>query len=119
MNNKRQTGSRYEQMAAEYLKQQGYRILEMNFRCRDGEVDIVAEEASCLVFVEVKYRSSEKYGLPQEAVTRRKQRSISRVAQFYRVRYRVREDVSSRFDVVAILNGEIRLYQNAFLYQEF
>ena len=55
--NRRETGSRYEKQAAVYLEQKGYEILEMNFRCRRGEIDLVARDGEYLVFVEVKYRA--------------------------------------------------------------
>ena len=81
--NKRAVGTAYEKLAGEYLRQQGYEILEYNFRCRMGEVDIVAKDGEYLVFVEVKYRSSGRSGSPLEAVDRRKQRIISKVASYY------------------------------------
>ena len=72
--NKRQLGTVYEQKAAAYLQQQGYEILECNFRCRLGEIDIIAREGGYLCFVEVKYRSGDGYGSPLEAVGVYKQR---------------------------------------------
>ncbi|MBQ2250778.1 MAG: YraN family protein, partial [Lachnospiraceae bacterium] len=57
-NNKRTTGSHYEQQVAAFLQKQGFEILEMNFRCKSGEIDIIARDGSYLVFVEVKYRRS-------------------------------------------------------------
>lgn len=74
--NRRQIGSRSEQAAGEFLKRQGYTILQYNFRCRRAEIDIVAREGRYLVFVEVKWRSSDKNGAPEEAVDFRKQRRI-------------------------------------------
>ncbi len=56
--NKRQTGAAYEEQAARFLLEQGYQILERNYRCRQGEIDVIARDGSYLVFVEVKYRSS-------------------------------------------------------------
>ena len=67
--NKRQTGSFYEDRAAEYLESIGYDILCRNFYGKGGEIDIVAKDNETLVFVEVKYRSSVRYGFPEEAVT--------------------------------------------------
>lgn len=118
MINKRQVGSEYEKRAAEYLKQQGYEILQMNYRCRQGEIDIVAKEAGNLVFVEVKYRSDSRRGLPQEAVSTSKQRVISRVAEYYCVTHHHSVEIPCRFDVVAVLGEEIHLFRNAFEYQE-
>ena len=62
--NRRREGTQYEQRAAGYLREQGYHIREMNYRCRMGEIDIVAEEGDYLVFVEVKYRSGCVGGMP-------------------------------------------------------
>ena len=56
--NKRQVGTQYESMAVQYLTEAGYHILERNFRCRTGEIDIIAKDGAYLVFVEVKYRAS-------------------------------------------------------------
>ena len=115
--NKRKLGEEKERFVCEYLKTGGYRILEQNFRCRFGEVDIVARHGKYLVFIEVKYRRSDASGLPQEAVDVRKQRVISRVALYYLHRYGYVETTPVRFDVVAV-SGEkdfsVALYQNAF-----
>ena len=112
--NKRKTGEYYEKEAAAYLREQGYRILEMNFRCRQGEIDIIARDGAALVFVEVKYRSGRGSGYALEAVTPSKQRTICRVADYYRVSRRVPEDCPCRFDVTAVDAGRITLIRNAF-----
>ena len=62
-------GTAYEKMAGEYLKTQGYEILQYNFRCRMGEIDIIAKDHGYLVFIEVKYRRDKSCGHPAEAVT--------------------------------------------------
>ncbi len=117
MENRRRTGAAYEEKAAEYLTALGYEILERNFRCRQGEIDLIAREGETLVFLEVKYRRTAVYGKPEEAVDALKQRTICRVADFYRMRRRIPEDRPCRFDVVAVLGEEITLYRNAFSYQ--
>lgn len=66
--NKRQTGSAYEMLAADWLKQHGYQITEKNYRCGQGEIDLIAEKDGYLVFVEVKYRRTGQKGDPAEAV---------------------------------------------------
>lgn len=114
--NKRTIGTEYEQKAVEYLKNRGYFILERNFRCKTGEIDLIARYKKYLVFIEVKYRSSSAKGLPEEAVTQSKMRTISRVADYYRLRHGYGEDTPCRFDVVAVLGQEIKLYENAFPY---
>lgn len=116
MENRRRVGAAYEEKAAEYLRGQGYRILEWNFRCRLGEIDLIAEEGGALIFLEVKYRKNSRYGSPAEAVTPDKQRTICRVADFYRMSRRIPESKSCRFDVVAILGEQVKVYKDAFPY---
>lgn len=112
--NRRRTGTRYEQRAADYLRAQGIRILEQNFRCRDGEIDLIGRDGRYLVFVEVKYRRNRAKGDPSEAVNGPKQQRIRRVARVYLYRHRYGADMPCRFDVVSILDGEIRWIQDAF-----
>jgi len=107
-----------ERLAAEKLTGRGYRILERNFRCRYGEIDQIAEDGQDLVFVEVKTRRGYAYGLPEEAVTSRKQQKIVQVASYYLDLHEC-SDRSWRVDVVAVqlssrgLFEEIRVYQHA------
>ncbi len=107
-----------ERLAAEELLRQGYRILEQNFRCSYGEIDLVAEDEHDLIFVEVKTRRGTAFGLPEEAVTHRKQQKIVQVASYY-LGLHACSDRSWRIDVVAVQlskNGkpeEIRIYQHA------
>lgn len=115
--NRRAVGASYEKLAGDYLRQQGYEILACNFRCRQGEIDIVAKEKGTLVFVEVKYRSSMAKGSPLEAVDAKKQRLISKTAAYYCYRYGYGENYPCRFDVVAVCGNEIVLVKNAFEYQ--
>ncbi len=114
MGNKRATGACYEQEAANYLQGLGYRILQRNFRCRAGEIDLVAQDGEYLVFVEVKYRTDASAGLPQEAVGYKKQRNISRTASYYCLKYAVSPEQPCRFDVAAYMQGEWTVIQNAF-----
>lgn len=115
--NKRKTGQEQEVKAACFLKTQGCQILERNYRCKKGEIDLIAREGQYLVFVEVKYRSTNESGLPEEAVDLRKQRQISRVAAWYLTEKGLDIYTPCRFDVVAIEGEEIRLYRDAFFYQ--
>jgi putative endonuclease len=112
--NTRQIGAVYEEKAARWLTGQGAQIVAKNFRCRFGEIDLVARHQDYLVFVEVKYRRTIAAGYPIEAVTPAKQKNICKVADFYRVRYGVAADQPVRYDVVAIMGEEITWYQNAF-----
>lgn len=111
--NKRAVGARYEKQACEYLEKQGYQILMCNYRCKCGEIDIIAKDGDYLVFCEVKYRKNGKKGNPLEAVTPAKQRTISRCAMTYMLSHGFAE-VPCRFDVVGILDDEITLIKNAF-----
>lgn len=107
-----------ERLAAEKLVERGYHILERNFRCCYGEIDLVAEHEADLVFIEVKTRRGVGYGLPEEAVTIHKQRKIMQVASYYLDLHECAE-CSWRIDVVAVqMSGagkleEIRVYQHA------
>jgi putative endonuclease len=107
-----------ERLAAEELSRQGYCILERNFRCSYGEIDLVAEDEHDLIFVEVKTRRGNAYGLPEEAVTFRKQQKIIQVASYYLDLHACSER-SWRIDVVAVQLDqggkpvEIRIYQHA------
>jgi len=98
----RELGSLAEDLAADYFKGQGYRVLHRNFRAGPGEIDLVLEKDNYLVFVEVKARRSLKYGLPQEAVTASKQQTIRRVAEAYMLKTR-KTGVEVRFDVLAVV----------------
>lgn len=112
--NTRKIGTAKEQQAAEYLKAQGYRILEQNFRCPSGEIDLIAQQDSTVVFAEVKYRSGPESGVPEDAVGPKKQRRIIRAAMCYLVQEGLWEQAACRFDVVAICCGQIRHYRDAF-----
>ena len=114
--NKRMEGSRYEQLAARYLEQKGMDVLELNYRCRTGEIDIIARDGGYLVFVEVKYRRNDKMGDPKEAVDRKKQKKISMTASYYLMRECGRMDIPCRFDVAAVLGEQIEVVKNAFEY---
>ncbi|MGH2495760.1 MAG: YraN family protein [Ktedonobacteraceae bacterium] len=118
-NNARQLlGRKGEQMAADALRERGYHIVEHNFRCRYGEIDLIAEEQDDLVFVEVKTRRGTAFGHPEEAVTLTKRRKLVEVASYY-LDLHASGDRSWRIDVVAIdfnQDGkfrEIRVYRHA------
>lgn len=100
----RSLGNLGEEIATNYLTGRGYRILERNFRCKGGEVDIIARDPadSGLVFIEVKARRGLTYGVPQLAVTPFKQRQISKAALTWLSKNRL-HDSNARFDVIAIL----------------
>lgn len=87
MKNLRKTGAEYESLAAEYLKRRGFRIIRRNFYCRGGEIDLIALDGDSLVFVEVKYRRTDTFGNPLEAVNATKQKRICRAASYFCMRY--------------------------------
>jgi putative endonuclease len=94
-------GAKGEEIATTFLKQQKYRIIESNYRCRCGELDIIARDGKTIVFVEVKTRRTASYGLPQLAVTPFKQRQISKAALTYLAKNRLME-ANARFDVISV-----------------
>ena len=114
--NKRAIGNHYEQVAAEFLRQRGYEIIEQNYFCKKGEIDIVAKEGEYVVFVEVKYRKDKKHGYGMEAVTKGKQKRIKQAALFYMMEHRLSMDQPIRFDVISIDGEEVSLLPNAFSY---
>ncbi len=111
-----QKGSYYEVLAAEELERQGYTILERNFRCKYGEIDIIAQDGKYLAFVEVKYRSTYGAGDPTEAVDFRKIQKISFTATYYMMKKKIPETTPMRFDLVSILGDKVNLIKNAFDY---
>jgi len=118
MQNKQQKfGEQSESLAVWYLKKNGYKILEQNYRTKLGEIDIIAKEKKTIVFVEVKSRRSIRYGSPKWAVTPKKQRKISMVALYY-LKTTNQMDAGARFDVVAITSNrdqpQIEIVKNAF-----
>ncbi len=94
-------GSRGEDLACDFLLKQGYQILERNYRIRGGEIDIVAMDGDYLVFIEVKARNSDEYGLPVESITPWKIKSLLKTALFYCQKIKW-EDGPFRLDMVSI-----------------
>ncbi len=115
---RRDTGIRGEKLAADFLKKRGYRILETNYRRAEGEIDIVARQEDCLVFVEVRTKGSRQFGTPEESITPAKMEKLRTVAGYY---LQSRDDLPEawRIDVVAVeLDGvgkprRIELIENA------
>lgn len=89
-----------EMKAKNYLRRRGYQILETNYRTRAGELDMIAKEKDCLVFVEVKTRTSDEYGAPAEAVSYYKQQHMLKSAKYYLSRHG--GDCECRFDVIEV-----------------
>ncbi|HUH03601.1 MAG TPA: YraN family protein [Kofleriaceae bacterium] len=106
-------GRHNEDRACEELVRRGYDIVERNYRCKLGELDVVARDGRTLVFVEVRSRSSARLGSALETIGIAKQRRIARVAQHYLMVRRPRFD-TCRFDVIGITAGELVLIKDAF-----
>lgn len=106
-----------EKLAVSFLKKNKYRIVQQNYRCPFGEIDIIALKKNVLSFIEVKTRSSDRFGLPQEAIDERKQRTIAQVALSFMQHYKI-ENKTVQFDVIAVhitAHGHhIELIENAF-----
>jgi len=107
-----EVGATSEERAVDHLLRQGYRIVERNFRCKVGELDVIARDGRTLVFVEVRSRRSAEYGSALEAVHWGKRKKVSRVAQAYLTVRRPHFE-TARFDVIAITGGELVHIQDA------
>jgi len=112
------SGRRGEGIAISYLKKQGYKIVEKNYRTKLGEIDIIANHKGCVCFIEVRAKNNTAFGLPEETILKKKQLQISKAALVYIKKYEL-ENKSCRFDVVCIegvdtLRPQVRLIKNAF-----
>lgn len=104
-------GKNGEDEAVEYLKSKGYYILERNFMCMQGEIDVIAVDKNYIVFVEIKSRTNMEYGLPSESVTRKKLKHILRAAQYY-LYIKNFENQDIRIDVIEVYLKENKYYFN-------
>ncbi|MGQ3686361.1 MAG: YraN family protein [Candidatus Loosdrechtia sp.] len=115
----KEVGAKGEHLAVKFLRKNGFKILQRNYACRCGEIDIICYDRGAIVFVEVKTRHSDTYGPPELSVTEAKKRQIIKVAKYYVAKKKV-HDIDLRFDVVSILypphgeNPTITLFKNAF-----
>ena len=112
--NRRSTGTEWERQAGAYLPARGMRRVESNFHGRNGEIDLIGYHEGYLVFVEVKFRKTQRAGHALAAVDYRKQCRICRTADYYRYLHKLGDNVSVRYDVVGIQGEEIHWVQNAF-----
>lgn len=99
--NTQATGSRAEHAAAEYLRNHGLECVEQNFACKLGELDLIMQDKSCVVFVEVRFRKSDRYGSAASTVTPIKQNKLRKTALFY-LKTRKLQNASVRFDVIGM-----------------
>ena len=104
---RKEIGAFGEKIAGEWLKKNGYAIIERNYRCKAGEIDIIACRAGTLVFTEVKTRTGDVFGTPAEAVDKRKQQHMHRAAAWYMQAHRI-YDTPVRFDVVEVLISHLK-----------
>ena len=110
---KKVLGRKGEKLVEAYLKSHGCKILKKNFRTPFGEADLIAQDGDEVVFVEVKTRSSESYGLPREAVGKTKQKRYLQIAKFYWLQ--TGEEPNARFDVAEVYaDGNIEYFKNAY-----
>ncbi len=118
--NKRQVGNIYETLACDYIRQQGGRIVQRNYRALRGEIDIIAQDGRYLCFVEVKYRKTARFGEAEAAVTISKQRQICKLSKLFLYSKKKSFEIPIRYDVIAITDADntvtIRWYKNAFDY---
>ena len=109
-------GIQAEQQAHDYLKQQGLALVEKNYRCRRGEIDLIMKTADTLVFIEVRFRKNNNFGGAKESITPAKQQKLQATAQHYMQQYN--PNVNARFDVIAITgegkNQQLEWIKNAF-----
>ena len=112
--NNRAVGSIYEEKIAAFLKQNGFVILERNYRCKQGEIDIIAKDGSYFVFIEVKYRASGSAGFSLEAIDHRKALRIRNAAVDYLYSHQLPEETPCRFDAAGIDGDEITYIRDAF-----
>lgn len=115
MNNK-ERGMLGEKVAVNYLKKNNYNILEKNYKNKLGEIDIIAEKDDIIIFIEVKARTSNKFGFPYEAVDNRKRKKIINTALAY-IKFKMLKEIQFRFDIIEVyLNKpfKIKHIKNAF-----
>ena len=115
-------GERGEALAWNFLKKQGYSLLEKNYRTRFGEIDVIASLHGAIVFLEVKTRRNDRFGLPEEAVDWRKRQKMIRVAEAYLQTKRI-ENREARFDILSVIwdgtsEPHFQLLENAFALEE-
>ncbi|OGO00272.1 MAG: YraN family protein [Chloroflexi bacterium RBG_13_52_14] len=80
---RKEVGALGEKLAVDFLKKRGYKIIQRNFRCREGEIDIITKQGECLVFVEVRTKKSSGFGIPEESITPVKSRKLVDLANIY------------------------------------
>jgi putative endonuclease len=110
LSDKQIQGRNWEQVACKYLEQHGLKLVEANFTCKGGEIDLIMRDGDALVFVEVRQRADRAHGGAAASITPAKQARLVRAAQFYLLRYR--QLPPCRFDVVAIDGDQLDWLRN-------
>lgn len=118
---KKELGKHGEEIAVKHIKEEGYSLIQTNFRCRLGEIDIIAKDGDYLVFIEVKTRSNYNYGFPAEAINAKKKGTIIKTAQSY-LSLKGLKNIDIRFDVIEVIIDNknckepenVKLIKNAF-----
>jgi putative endonuclease len=111
---RRALGASGEQAAADWYERNGYQVVARNWRCRDGELDLIVRKGRAFVFCEVKTRSSLAFGAPAEAVTRTKQVRVRHLAARWLDDHAGVRATEIRFDVASVLGGQVEIVQGAF-----
>ena len=106
-----EVGKQGEDEAVKYIQNQGYKIIQRNFECRQGEIDIVAKDNNEYVFIEVKTRQNFNYGRPVDAVTEQKQKHILKATKYYLYLHKL-ENQYVRFDVIEVYKSSNKFYIN-------
>lgn len=109
---KQEYGKEGEDFAAKYLEENGYKILERNFACKRGEIDIIALQNNQIIFIEIKTRTSIKYGLPAEAVTETKLKHLYKTAEYYLITRNLFGNIDTRIDVIEVYKSKNNLRLN-------
>lgn len=104
-------GKQGEEIAIDYLNKKGYKILEKNFLCKQGEIDVIALEDNYIVFIEIKSRTNTEFGLPSESVTKKKIKKILKAAGYY-LHIRNLENLDVRIDAIEVYIKQEKYYIN-------
>ena len=108
----RAKGNKGEKQAVKFLRKKGYQILSTNFKCKLGEIDIIAKKDDVIVFIEVKFRENFSFGMANESISPQKINKLILTAKYWIAQEGI--EVPCRFDVISINNNEIEQIENAF-----
>lgn len=111
MYEKHEIGKQGEEYASKYLQEKGYKIIRRNFKCKQGEIDVIAKDKDEYVFIEVKTRQNLHYGMPSEAVTKKKQKHIWNATKYYLYSHKL-QNKFIRFDVIEVFKTKENFYIN-------